>query len=107
MPLSNILYIELTFSKRAKVSASDFAALSKFSWRAAKSAHCWYAVRRIKLGEKTRTIKMHRQIACTPFDQICHHKNGQSLDNRRENLENMYPLEHKMHHQLYRISKKT
>jgi len=39
---------------------------------------------------------MHRFIARTPFGDVCHHINGDSLDNRFENLKNMGKQDHTM-----------
>lgn len=98
----SIAIIPLTHGKFAIVDPDLHKYLSQFYWRAVRSKHCWYAVRRIQHGAKTITIKMHRAIAKTPESMVCHHRNGDSLDNRRRNLQNMYPLEHTVHHQIYR-----
>ena len=37
---------------------------------------------------------MHRLIAKTHYDMICHHRNRNSLDNRRANLVNMPKDDH-------------
>lgn len=95
---SNLCLIPLDRDKYAIVDPELFKDLKKYTWRAQKSAHVWYAVRRELRGGKVFRIKMHRQIAQTPPGMVCHHKNGRGLDNRSENLENMYPLQHKTHH---------
>lgn len=96
--------IPLTHGKFALVDPDLHRYLNRFYWRAVKSKHNWYAVRRITVGKKTITIKMHREIAKTPEDMHCHHRHGNSLDNRRAELQNMYPLEHKVHHQIHRYN---
>jgi len=98
----SIAIIPLTHGKFAIVDPDLHRYLNQFYWRAVKSKHCWYAVRRQQIGKRTITIKMHREIAKTPEDMHCHHRHGNSLDNRRAELQNMYPLEHKIHHQIYR-----
>lgn len=90
--------IQLTHDKMALVDPEDFAELNKHTWEAQKSAHLWYAVRRELRGGKVFRIRMHREVAKTPPGMVPHHKNGNGLDNRRINLENMYPLQHKTHH---------
>lgn len=90
--------INLTHNKKAIVDPDDFDELNRYTWEAQKSAHVWYAVRRERRGGKVYRIKMHRQIAKTPPDMQPHHKNGNGLDNRKMNLDNMYPLQHKTHH---------
>ncbi len=106
MPNQQTRKIQLTHGKSAIVDADRYNELNQYTWRAVKSDYHWYAIRRFTIGGRTRTIKMHRQIANTPLDMVCHHKNGYSLDNRIDNLQNLYPLAHKMHHQLLRHCKK-
>jgi len=79
--------------------------LSKYAWRAVRSKVCWYAVTTVEIGGRRKTIKMNRLIANTQSGLQCHHKNGNSLDNRRINLENLYRLEHDMLHIMYRHAK--
>ena len=45
-----------------------------------------YAVRQATVGGR-RTIYMHRQVNATPPGLVTDHLNGDTLDNRRENLE--------------------
>lgn len=104
---SSIAIIPLTHGKFAIVDPDLHRYLNQFCWRAVKSKSNWYAVRRVTVGKRTITIKMHREIAHTPEDQVCHHCNGDSLDERRQNLKNMYPLEHTVHHQIYRHNHPT
>lgn len=71
-----------------------FDRLIWFHWYAKKSFHCWYACRKVTSGGKTFFLRMHRIIAETPIDLVCHHINGDTLDNRRANLRNMDWFEH-------------
>ncbi len=98
--------IKLTNNKRAIVDPELYNELTRFTWRAVKSGHCWYAVRREQRSGKVYNFKMHRVIARTPNGFVCHHKNGNPLDNRRINLDNMYPLDHQRHHIVYRHQKR-
>ncbi|MBA7611854.1 hypothetical protein ES703_19085 [subsurface metagenome] len=86
--------IPLTRGKVAIVSAHREAALLKFSWRAVQHKRSWYAKTTITKNGKKIDISMHRFIARTPFDDICHHINRNSLDNRDENLQNMSKTDH-------------
>jgi len=90
--------IDLGRGKECIVDAEDFPYLSQFHWRAVKSAHCWYAVRRKTVAGKTTYIKMHRELSWCPKGLDCHHVNGNSLDNRKHNLRRMRPEDH---HQLH------
>lgn len=98
--------IPLTHDKFAIVDNDDVLALRSFHWRAVQ-AHCgWYAKTTISRNGKPIDISMHRFIARTPFGLICHHKNGNSLDNRKENLINMDKLAHTLLHRNNKIRKK-
>lgn len=63
-------------------------------WYAKKSRGKYYACRKVTENGHTYFIRMHRVIAETPVDLVCHHINGNSLDNRRANLQNMSWFEH-------------
>jgi len=64
----------------AYVDAADFEWLSRWTW----SLRGGYAIRQ----QNGRTISMHRQIMRTPKGLVVDHKNGNKLDNTRENLRN-------------------
>lgn len=63
-------------------------------WYAKKSRGKYYACRKVTENGHTYFIRMHRVIADTPIDLVCHHINRNSLDNRRANLQNMSWFEH-------------
>ena len=90
--------IELGSGYAAIVDSDDFEELSKYRWFAKKSANCIYAVRRVVAGGKAHLIRMHRVIAKTPAGFETHHKNRNSLDNRKINLDNASPENHKNFH---------
>jgi len=76
---------EILLSKNLNtfVDDKDFEWLSKYRWHAIKNGSGkWYAVRR----EKGRTIRMHNEILKTISGFEVDHKNGDGLDNRRDNL---------------------
>lgn len=93
----------------ALIDADLYAELSKFHWKAVKSAQCWYAVRRSTKNGITTTIRMHRQVAETPADMDCHHVDNNSLNNTRRNLLNVFKethyLLHRYHHYQVGIKK--
>lgn len=78
----------------AIVDASWFERLSKYKWRAELFHASYYAVTDIVVRGHKKTLRMHRLIANTPPRKICHHRNHNSLDNRRENLLNVTKQEH-------------
>lgn len=77
--------IPLTKGKVAIVDDSDFEQLSRFNWSAkdAKNNNKFYAHRSVWLGTHQTTILMHVQIT---GHLMTDHRNGDGLDNRRENL---------------------
>ena len=83
--------IKLTKGLFTLVSDQDFEALNAFKWQASNESNGmkWYAVRFIYINKKKTKIRMHRQIMISQSDtdKVVDHLNGNSLDNRRENLE--------------------
>jgi len=78
--------IELTQGFKATVDDDDFDRLSSVKW-------CYsdgYAVRNVRMPDGSReTIRMHWEVIGRPevgFETD--HKNGNGIDNRRENLRN-------------------
>ena len=90
--------IPLTQGKYAIVDADMVDYLSKWSWRAVRSKHKFYAKTTVTSKHRRYSISMHRLIAKTPSGQVTHHKNGNSLDNRRSNLQNMERSNHELYH---------
>ncbi len=78
----------------ALVSPGWYEYLNQWKWYAKKSFYCWYAVRKVTENGKARLVRMHRVVANTPGDQICHHINKYTLDNRSANLQNMSWYDH-------------
>lgn len=90
--------IPLTQGKVAIVDTKYVSYLRKFSWRAVRHKRSWYAKTTVMRYGKQVDISMHRLIAQTPKELVCHHLNGNSLDNRRANLLNMTKRGHTLHH---------
>lgn len=101
---TNFAIIKLTDGYTAIVDPEDFEDLNKYYWRAIRSHNCIYAMRRTERGGRVWHIRMHRQIAETPRNMVCHHKNHKSLDNRKQNLENMDKDQHHYLHGKTRCS---
>lgn len=66
------------------VSEEDFAELSQHTWYNTKG----YAYRAVYIPaiKNNRMVAMHREIMGTPNGMDTDHINGNTLDNRRENL---------------------
>ena len=82
----------------AIVDSEDLESLSRNHWRLVKSNRCFYAARRFRKNGRVFEIKMHRDIMHTPPGYDCHHKNHNTLDNRKSNLENLTPDQHRAAH---------
>ena len=94
-----MILIALSQEKFAKVDDSDAERLNLFKWYAKESSTSWYAVRmkglcnysirgrRVKRSRKRETIRMHNVIMKSPEGMIVHHKDGNGLNNQRDNLE--------------------
>ena len=70
------------------VDDEDFERVDQFKWHVGKDKNIYYAKRNIAISEEKHTLqKLHRFIIniTDPKIQI-DHKNGDSLDNRKENL---------------------
>jgi len=78
--------IPLTQGKVAIVDDADYEWLMQWKWCAANFRGKFYAIRAVNEKLKRTTIQMHRQIMDTPPGMETDHINGNSLDNRRENL---------------------
>jgi hypothetical protein len=75
--------IELSHGKFALVDDDDFERINQNKW---KFNNRGYAVRLTHQNKKWKTHSMHRVILNAEDGQIVDHKNGDRLDNRKENL---------------------
>ena len=83
--------ILLTQNKKVTVDECDFIELSKHKWCAGCFGGKWYAVRYSKNSNKNsnshgKIVFMHRQIMNVKKGKQIDHRNGDGLDNKRENL---------------------
>lgn len=97
-PDTPIARVMLDENREALVDPDQLDRLIMFNWFAKKSFYRYYAVRTTHIDGRKVFIRMHRVIAETPRYQVCHHINGNALDNRRANLLNMNPYDHKILH---------
>lgn len=80
--------IKLTNGGEVIVDDSDYPLLSQFPWYGFKTGRLGNRVPivKLKVGRKWLNVTMHR-LLLLPSTELCvHHVNGNSLDNRRENL---------------------
>ena len=83
--------IELTQGQFAIVDDDDYEYLSQWKWHAHYDRHTnsFRARKNIRNEKKATTISMHTMIMKTPKGLVCDHINGDTLDNRKENLRNI------------------
>lgn len=90
----------------ALVDPEDWIELRQYKWRVLKAKFCYYAVRRAWVDGKRKTIWMHHEVVGRQPGNHVHHKNLNTMDNRKLNLPQMSPHEHKELHKALRIAKK-
>lgn len=79
--------IRLTKNKIAFVDDEDFEIINRYKWFANWNGYGWYSGRKsYDCNGKKITVYMHRMIMSAPKYLHVDHKNGNSLDNRKENL---------------------
>lgn len=90
----NVEIFDLPEDHVALVDADDFLWLSCFHWKCYRKQKSFYARTFIKSKRGGKWVYMHRLVKQTPGGSVCHHKNRNSLDNRKSNLENMSKTNH-------------
>lgn len=84
--IGNCVYIELSQEKKAVIDVKDWEKLKKYTWYVTRSGkkgnYRWYASAWIK----GKTIRLHRLLFNIIGNKEVDHKNGDTLDNRRENV---------------------
>jgi hypothetical protein len=78
--------IPLTQEKYAIVDPEDFERLNKHKWHASKWGNTFYAIRCAGPRNKTKYIRMHREIIHPPDHLVVDHINHNGLDNRKANI---------------------
>ncbi len=88
------------------VDVQDYYWLKRYRWVIHGTGHNFYAIRQeISAPKKTRIVYMHRQIVEPPAKLLVDHRNGHSLDNRRDNLRPATRLQNILNRR--KISRKT
>ena len=81
-------YIPLTQGKQAIVDDEDYPELIKHKWyyKVNRKVYPGYAIRAYYIGKKQKVIRMHRFLLKISGKERGDHRNGNTLDNRKENL---------------------
>lgn len=101
------LHIALTQGKIALVDAVDFDWLNQWNWCAHynKNSGLWYAERVDVSTGRRITYAMHRMILGCSSEERGDHKNGDGLDNRRNNLRKCTQADNAKNHRRYQTNK--
>ena len=79
--------IKLTKGYETVVDDIDFEIYSAYKWYPShEGSGLVYAIKSEKIENKCRSVRLHRLICNAQKGEIVDHINGNSLDNRRENL---------------------
>lgn len=79
--------IPLSQGQFALVDDKDFERLSKFKWHAHWDGYNFYAIRTFRISKnKQGRVRMHQELFECPEGMIPDHKDGDGLNNQRENL---------------------
>lgn len=85
-PMKDYKLIKLSQEKSSKVSIADYDKVKHIKWYASRVRNKWYASYKTQAGNGGATyISMHRLIMGMPDGEV-DHINGDTLDNRRNNL---------------------
>lgn len=87
-------HIDLGKGMFSIVDPEDLPWLVHYHWFIRKSKCRYYAQRKFVVDGKEHIVRMHRQIMKCPKDMQVHHINGNTLDNRKDN---MIIIEPKLH----------
>lgn len=76
------------------VDAQDYEVFTHLHTGLVKTHRCTYSTVTLIINGTLRIKRVHRIIARTPSNMVCHHRNRNSLDNRWNNLCNMVLSDH-------------
>lgn len=94
IPNTPYMVIPLGHGQCAVVDVDDYHELSQHTWMVKRSKSHLYPCRKMCFDGRVLIVKMHREIMQTPWNEVCHHKNSNTFDCRRRNLENMTKRDH-------------
>lgn len=95
--LDGVTLVPLTKGQFAFIDTIDAPEITKFNWTFLSAG---YAYRWDRTVTPKKCIYMHRAINRTPDDKLTDHKDGNGLNNRRDNLRAATPGQNSMNSQL-------
>jgi len=95
---SNFRLLPVSPGSYCIISPEDYPQLKNYVWREVRAHFGTYIKATYTAKGRRHTVAMHRVVARTPFGMVCHHINGKTFDNRRQNLRNMSKIDHKLLH---------
>ncbi len=79
--------IHLTKGYRTLVDDEDYERFNQFHWEAVERDNTVYAVRKVSIEGRTKTLFLHREIlGLTEPSILTDHRDQDGLDNRKQNL---------------------
>ena len=80
--------IKLTRQMNATIDAEDLERVSLHRWRAFENGGIWYAATTMRCPHCNRKwlVPLHRLVMRAKGGELIDHRNGDGLDNRKENL---------------------
>ena len=83
--------LTLTKGKQALLDDEDYDLVADLNWYASEHSHTWYAARHVRWSDergrpKKSIVYLHRFIMKPAAHLEVVHRNGDGLDNRRDNL---------------------
>ena len=82
----DVAYVPLTHGYEAAIDIADVPLVEGVSWFACIGTHTVYAVCTDRSGGQQRRLRMHRVLAGSASCPHVDHKDGDGLNNRRNNL---------------------
>ena len=82
----DVAFVPLTQGYEAIIDAADAEAVKAWDWYAKMNGGTTYAVRTCREGQRQRTVMLHRFLLGGQSGPHVDHRDGDGLNNRRNNL---------------------
>lgn len=83
---SGFVEVKLTRGLVTTIDVEDLELVSQYKWFASRGSNTDYASRTQNEDGRRKNVKLHRVLLNAPDGVHVDHRNGNGLDNRRENL---------------------